>query len=826
MKLKNVSLRTAVILPIVVIMLAILTMFVVFNSRDYDFLAKEQGSKVLEALYQNTEQRLHALLIEPQRALVFYEDYISRAKLYGYDDLTELEKYTLDFITETRVNLPQISVIGNGDENGNYIGYRANDDNTYSLMLKDRRTDFDLNIYASDGMNSDVLANFKEYDPRTRQWYMPVKENQVIQWSEVYVNYDEKMELTISSLLPIFDDENEIRGVAGADVKLNMINEFLVSEKMKGNGVIYIVDDKWNILAHSLEEDFVKVTEGDPPSADMLTATEAENDMVKLSADHIISSGVAYGQVEQIMIGNERHYSMYSPLHDPVGLNWNIVVVIPETDLMGAVEERQSTTLRITSIMLFLSMLIAMYLLSRITKPILLSAEAALKLSEGDFESRLDIEGLQLYETRELVLAFNNMSKNLKDSFNKIKMSEEKYRSLIENVDDMIYSVSRDGIFISMNNSFDKALEVESGSLIGKQFTVIFTGDESLKLWKKKFDEVVENGEKCQFQFSFHDKHDVRKVLSVKLIPQLNNEGEVVSVLGTNTDITELILAQEEIERLLQAEKEELESLVKQRTSELETTMQELIDRERLASLGSLVAGIAHEINTPLGVAVTAGSYMEKINNSTFDKLKEGKMSKQTLVDYINNMEESSEIINTNLLRASELIRSFKEISVNQSIETISDFMVADYIQDVMLALKHEYKNTEHEFEIICDRALEIRSYPGAFSQILTNLIMNSLIHGFDGIEKGHIKIIASLNQNDLILEFEDDGVGISKENVARIFDPFFTTNRKKGGSGLGLNIVYNIVTGKLNGKITCESELGKTTKFVIRIPLNQSKKS
>lgn len=118
--------------------------------------------------------------------------------------MTELEKYTLDFITETRVNLPQISVIGNGDENGNYIGYRANDDNTYSLMLKDRRTDFDLNIYASDGMNSDVLANFKEYDPRTRQWYMPVKENQVIQWSEVYVNYDEKMELTISSLLPIF----------------------------------------------------------------------------------------------------------------------------------------------------------------------------------------------------------------------------------------------------------------------------------------------------------------------------------------------------------------------------------------------------------------------------------------------------------------------------------------------------------------------------------------------------------------------------------------------------------------------------------------------
>lgn len=826
MKLKNVSLRTAVILPIVVIMLAILTMFVVFNARDYDFLAQEQGTRILEALYQNTEQRLRALLLEPQRVAKIYGDYISRQELYDYDDLSDVEVYTLEFMAKLRDDLPQISVMAFGDEVGNYIGIRANDDSSLDLMLKDSRTNYDLNIYAGDTVDSELLAGYEGYDPRIRPWYAPVKEEPAVQWSEVYVNYDEKMELTISSLVPVFDDNNGFRGVAGFDVKLSMINEFLISEKIKGDGVIYIIDEDWNILAHSLEEDFVKVIEGDPPSAVLLQATEAENEMVRLSADHIISSKISFGDVEQIMIGNERHYSMYSPLKDPEGLNWSIVVVIPETDLMGAVKERQSTTLRITSVMLLLSMIIAMYLLSKITKPILLSSEAALKLSKGDFESRLDIEGLPLYETRELVSAFNNMSDNLKDSFNRIKLSEAKYRSLVENVDDMIYSVSRDGTFISMNYSFDHALEIESGSLIGKRFTEIFTREDSYKLWTKRFNEVIESKEKQHFQFDFLDQNDVRRVLTVKLIPQLNEYGEVETILGTNTDITELVMAQEEIERLLQAEKEELESLVQQRTAELETTMQELIDRERLASLGSLVAGIAHEINTPLGVAVTAGSYMEKINRKTFEKLREGKISKQSLIDYITSMEESSDIINTNLYRASELIRSFKEISVNQSIEAISDFMVADYIKDVMLALKHEYKNTQHEFEIACDETLEIRSYPGAFSQILTNMIMNSLIHGFEGVDKGHIRIRATREAEDLILEYEDDGVGISKENKVRIFDPFFTTNRKRGGSGLGLNIVYNIVTGKLNGKISCESEQGIGTKFIIRIPLSNQGKS
>lgn len=819
MKIKNVSLRTAVILPIVIIMLTILGIFVYFNQRDYEFLAKEQGSKILEALYINTEERISELLMDPLRANQYYEDYIRRAKLFDQKNKAHVQEYTLSFMKSIREDLPQISVMSFGDETGDYAGYRVNDDGTYSLMLKDERTLYDLNIYAGEEIDSEVLAGFEGYDPRVRPWYVPVKENQKTQWSEIYVNYDEKMELTVTSLVPVFDASNTFRGVAGADVKFDMINDFLINEPIKGNGVIYIVDNEWNILAHSLEEDYVKVIEGDPPTAVMLHADESNNAMIRASSELFKSLSNTSGEVEQVMIEDKRHFALFSPLKEPAVLNWNIVVVIPEADIMGAVEERQDTTLWIVSIILLMSTLFAMYLMSRITKPILQSSEAALNLSKGDFETKMNVEGLQLYETRELIDAFNNMSENLKSSFSQIQTSEAKYRSLVQNVDDMIYSISGTGYFLSVNNSFERIVSRSAEDLVGKHYLEMFTLEESKIFWSAKFDEVVETKKKLSFRFDYEDEEGQR-VISVKLIPQLDAQKQLVSVLCTNTDITELVNAQQELERLLKEENQELESLVKIRTSELETTMQELIDRERLASLGSLVAGIAHEINTPLGVAVTAGSYMETINNQMDKKLEGGKLSKNDLIDYINSIDESSEIINTNLSRASDLIRSFKEISVNQSIETITEFSVYDYIQDVMLALKHEYKNTNHTFIIECPRELEIKNYPGAFSQILTNLIMNSLIHGFEGVNKGHITIRAKKEQDQLVLEYEDDGVGISKENMSKIFDPFFTTNRKKGGSGLGLNIVYNIVTGKLEGKVSCESDLGEGVKFVIRIPL------
>lgn len=247
---------------------------------------------------------------------------------------------------------------------------------------------------------------------------------------------------------------------------------------------------------------------------------------------------------------------------------------------------------------------------------------------------------------------------------------------------------------------------------------------------------------------------------------------------------------------------------------------QKLDENEKMVALGNLVAGVAHEINTPLGVGVTTSSYMQKINNQSRKALVEGTFSKKDLVNYMEDMDESLNLLEDNLGRASEIIQSFKKIAIDETNETLEEFNVSQYIHNIIISLKHEYKKHNHSFNIQCDEELTIKGYPGILAQILTNFIMNSIIHGFAEIENGNIEIIAFKENNIFNLQYSDNGCGISKENISKIFNPFFTTKKNVGGSGLGLNIVYNLVTKKLNGSISVTSIVGQGTTFVIKIPL------
>ena len=252
----------------------------------------------------------------------------------------------------------------------------------------------------------------------------------------------------------------------------------------------------------------------------------------------------------------------------------------------------------------------------------------------------------------------------------------------------------------------------------------------------------------------------------------------------------------------------------------LKQNQQKLDENEKMVALGNLVAGVAHEVNTPLGIGVTTSSYMQKINNESRRALVEGKLSKNDLVDYMEGMDESLNLLQYNLERASEIIQSFKRIAVDQTNETLEDFNVAQYIHSIIISLRHEYKKHNHSFKVQCTDELKIKSYPGVFAQILTNFIMNSIIHGFAEIEKGNIDIVAFTEGNIFNLHYSDNGCGISEENINKVFTPFFTTKKNGGGSGLGLNIVYNLVTQKLNGSISVTSKVGVGTTYIIKIPI------
>jgi signal transduction histidine kinase len=267
----------------------------------------------------------------------------------------------------------------------------------------------------------------------------------------------------------------------------------------------------------------------------------------------------------------------------------------------------------------------------------------------------------------------------------------------------------------------------------------------------------------------------------------------------------------------IEQQKEELQITL----DHLKSTQEQLIQSEKLASLGGLVAGVAHEINTPVGISVTAASSLAEETGKMAEQYVSDKISRAAFKEYLNMANQSAKLILANMERTATMVQSFKQVSVDQSTERKREFKLKDYSEDVIRSLYPRLKGKHVKVSLDVDDSLAINSYPGAFSQILTNLVLNSLVHGFEKKDQGNINISMQKADQELIFEYTDDGRGILKQNLDKIFDPFFTTN-KKVGTGLGLHIVYNIVNQKLNGSITCSSEKEKGVSFRMKIPVQQ----
>ncbi len=257
-----------------------------------------------------------------------------------------------------------------------------------------------------------------------------------------------------------------------------------------------------------------------------------------------------------------------------------------------------------------------------------------------------------------------------------------------------------------------------------------------------------------------------------------------------------------------------------QAISHLKTTQTKLVEQEKMASLGSLVAGVAHEINTPIGVAVTAVTHLSYLTDQLCSSLEEGHLSKAVFVRITHELIESAAVIHKNLERAAEQIRSFKLIAIDQSSEQPRHFNLLDYMQNVVLSLSPKLKKTQHQIKLEIAADIELFSFPGIFSQIFTNLIMNSLIHGFVDKNDGEICIQAAIQDGYLHLNYYDNGRGIAKEIKPKIWDPFVTTNRAGGGSGLGTYILYNLITQGLNGRIDLIDDVPAGVHFAMLVPL------
>ncbi|HRQ65201.1 MAG TPA: two-component regulator propeller domain-containing protein [Xanthomonadaceae bacterium] len=277
----------------------------------------------------------------------------------------------------------------------------------------------------------------------------------------------------------------------------------------------------------------------------------------------------------------------------------------------------------------------------------------------------------------------------------------------------------------------------------------------------------------------------------------------------------------------------ELKALVDRRTAELRTAKEraertladlkaaqsQLVAAEKMASLGQLVAGVAHEINTPIGIAVTAASHLQDQIRHHEAMQDAGRFDASEAAAWRETTREGMRLILGSLDRANTLIKSFKQVAVDQSSQQRRRFDLRSFLDEVQFALRPSYRRSRHELAIDCPMGIEMDTYPGALFQIVANLVGNSLAHAFAADRAGHMRLDIKVDGDQVILDYSDDGVGMAPEVARRAFDPFFTTRRGSGGSGLGLHLVHNLVTQALGGSIELNSAPAAGTRFRLRLP-------
>jgi len=303
-----------------------------------------------------------------------------------------------------------------------------------------------------------------------------------------------------------------------------------------------------------------------------------------------------------------------------------------------------------------------------------------------------------------------------------------------------------------------------------------------------------------------------------------DNEGNAIRILGTIQDVHQLKQAQDDLRHL----NDELEKRVASRTAKLTQAFQDLkkaqtqlVEAEKMASLGGLVTGIAHELNTPLGIATTAASLLEYEINELCQLKNLKKLTKSAIDRFEDVSTEGISLLTKNLNRANNLVQDFKQLAVEQSAESTQNFNIHQLLDVALNIMKEPLVSKMITTTLVCDKALTMNSYPNALTEVIQQLIKNSILHAFEqyGDYQAQININVRKNDFDVIIEYSDNGIGIDEEQLVNVFEPFYTTKRGTECTGLGMHIVYNSIVHQLSGSITCASQANKGLKITLTIP-------
>ncbi|MGY4469078.1 PAS domain S-box-containing protein [Bradyrhizobium sp. LB9.1b] len=390
-------------------------------------------------------------------------------------------------------------------------------------------------------------------------------------------------------------------------------------------------------------------------------------------------------------------------------------------------------------------------------------------------------------------------------------------RRLLQQVIDTVPAVinvkDRDLRYVLMNRYMAGIFGIEPGDALGRT-----TADLMSRYGAAKTDENDKRVLRLRKGLGFYEEEykdssgHMRQWLVNKL-PLLDIEGEIERIVTVALDIGERKRGEQEMRK---AKEESAETALRN----LRETQASLIEAEKLAALGRLVAGVAHEVNNPVGISLTVASALERKTAMFTAEVERGELRRSTLNDFLHTSRDASSQLVSNLNRAAELIQSFKQVAADRNYSDQRSFDLGDLTEQVVMSLRPGLRKHNLTLNVECQPDLTMNSYPGPYGQVLTNLFLNAVAHAFPDGRPGTIDIqVRESGKDNVEITFSDNGCGMSLDVRRRAFDPFFTTRRDQGGTGLGLHIVYSIVTNRLGGRLDLDSEPGSGTRIQIILP-------
>jgi PAS domain S-box-containing protein len=390
--------------------------------------------------------------------------------------------------------------------------------------------------------------------------------------------------------------------------------------------------------------------------------------------------------------------------------------------------------------------------------------------------------------------------------------SRRQLQTVIDSVPAVINVKDTSFRYLLMNQYMARIFDVDPQEAVGRTTNEIMARYGASK--ETSGDQrVVATGEELGFyeEAYFDSAHRLRHWMANK-VPVKNATGEIDYIVTVALDITDRKRSEQETQRARDSAENAL--------SNLRATQNSLIESEKLAALGRLVAGVAHEVNNPVGIGVTVATALQRRCHMFAEEIARGELKRSSLTAFVQaNLDAAAQLV-SNLNRAAELIQSFKQVAVDRNVPDRREFNLADLTEQIVTSLRPGLRSRHLTLIVDCAPNLAMNSYPGPYGQVVTNLFLNSVAHAFPTNAAGELSITAREAGDEFVeIVYSDNGVGMTDDVRRHAFDPFFTTRRDKGGTGLGLNIVHNLIINRLGGSIDLTSEVGKGTRFHIVLP-------